>query len=97
MEVVYSATESMKYNVIQSMMQLRVPAVASDWVEHVLATDAAPYLRTPDEELSFIVRHNLDMNAGVAAAACAMLALVWQALRAASRVRLRSSQKVKRS
>ena len=71
--------------------------MASDWVEHVLATDAEPYLRTPEEELSFIVRHNLDVNTAVAVSALAMLALVWQALRAASRLLLRSSQKLKRS
>ena len=78
-------------------MQLRALPVASDWVEHALATDAAPYLRTPEEELSFIVRHNLDVNAAVAVAACAMLALLWQVLRAASRLLLRSSRKLKRS
>ena len=80
-----------------SMMGFRAPAVASDWVEHALATDAAPYLRTPEEELSFIVRHNLDVNVAAAIAACAMLALLLQALRAASRLLFRSSQKLKRS
>ena len=78
-------------------MQIRASAVASDWVEHVLATDAEPYLRTPEEELSFIVRHNLDVHAAVAVSALAMLALVWQALRAASRLLLGSGQKLKRS
>ena len=78
-------------------MQLRVPSVASDWVEHALATNAEPYLRTPDEELSFIVRHNLDVNAAVAVSAFAMLALVWQVLRVASRLLFRSSLKLKRS
>ena len=78
-------------------MQVKAPAVASDWVEHVLATDAEPYLRTPEEELSFIVRHNLDVNAAVAVSALAMLALVRQALRAAGRLLLKSGQKLKRS
>lgn len=78
-------------------MHMRVPAVASDWVEHVLATDAEPYLRTPEEELSFIVRHNLDVNAAVAVSAFAMLALVWRALRAASRLLSRRSLKLKPS
>ena len=71
--------------------------MASDWVEHVLATDAEPYLRTPEEELSFIVRHNLDVNAAVAVFALAMLMLVWQALQATSSLLLGIGQKLKRS
>ena len=78
-------------------MQVKASAVASDWVEHVLATDAEPYLRTPEEELSFIVRHNLDVNAAVAVSALALLALVWQALRAAGRLVFGGSQKLKHS
>ena len=81
----------------KSIVQVKIPAVAADWVEHVLATDAEPYLRTPEEELSFIVRHNLDVNAAVALSALAMLVLVWQALRAASGLLLGSGQKLKRS
>ena len=33
----------------------------ADWVEHALETDADPYLRTPEEELPFKERHNLDV------------------------------------
>ena len=39
----------------------------ADWVEHVLETDAEPYLRTPEEELSFVARHNLNVYFMVAA------------------------------
>ena len=38
----------------------------ADWVEHALETDADPYLRTPEEDLSFIERHNLDVYLAVA-------------------------------
>ena len=40
----------------------------ADWVEHVLETKGYPYLKTPEDELSFIVRHNLDVYAFLAAA-----------------------------
>ena len=35
----------------------------ADWVEHVLATGCEPYLKTPDDELSFLVRNSLDVYA----------------------------------
>lgn len=40
--------------------------VCADWVEHALDTKAEPYLMTPEGELSFVVRHNLDVIATVA-------------------------------
>ena len=43
-----------------------VLSICTDWVEHVLETDAEPYLRTPEEELSFVARHNLDVYLWVA-------------------------------
>jgi len=33
----------------------------ADWMEHVIDTKGDPYLKTPDDELSFIVRHSLDV------------------------------------
>ena len=33
----------------------------ADWMEHVIDTNGDPYLKTPDDELSFIVRHSLDV------------------------------------
>ena len=41
----------------------------TDWVEHALETDLDPYLRTPEEEMSFVARHNLDVYPFVAVAA----------------------------
>ena len=35
-------------------------------MEHALDTKAEPYLRTPEEELFFVVRHNLDVIATLA-------------------------------
>ena len=34
-----------------------------DWVEHALETGAEPYLYTPEEELPFVERYNLDIFA----------------------------------
>ena len=39
----------------------------ADWIEHVVETKGDPYLKTPDDELSYIVRHNLDVYLAVAA------------------------------
>jgi len=60
-----------------------------DWVEHVMETDAEPYLRTPDEELSFIVRHNLDVNASVAAMVTVTLFALWRIVRVAGHTLLK--------
>ena len=35
-------------------------------MEHALETGLQPYLRTPEAELSFVARHNLDAYATVA-------------------------------
>ena len=72
---------------------MRVP----DWVEHVLETNAEPYLRTPDEELSFIVRHNLDVNASIALAAIGLCCALWRIGRVACRVVLYPRPKAKQS
>ena len=33
----------------------------ADWMELVIDTKGDPYLKTPDDELSFIVRHSMDV------------------------------------
>lgn len=64
-----------------------------DWVEHALETDVEPYLRTPEEELSFVVRHNIDVNASIAGASFGLLYILWQVARlAGSRLVSRSSK-----
>lgn len=48
----------------------------ADWVEHALDTGGVPYLHTPDEELSWLVGHSLDVvvfTLGVTLAAGAAL------------------------
>ena len=65
-----------------------------DWVEHVLETDAEPYLRTPEEEMSFIARHNIDVNACIAGASLGLLFVLWRIGRLAVTRLLRSSLKV---
>lgn len=47
----------------------------ADWLEHVAATGGEPYLRTPEEDLPFLVRHSLDI-AAVWAALLALLGLI---------------------
>ena len=55
----------------------RVLALNADWIEHALEIGGVSYLRTPEEELSWIVLNNLDVYAAfAAAAAAALLALV---------------------
>ena len=54
-----------------------------------METDAEPYLRTPDEELSFIVRHNLDVNASVAAMVTVTLFALWRIVRVAGHTLLK--------
>ena len=66
-----------------------------DWVEHVLETDAEPYLRTPEEEMSFITRHNIDVNACIAGASFGMFYTLWQLGRFACRCLPKRSLKLK--
>ena len=47
----------------------------ADWMEHVMATNGEPYLRTPEDELSFIARTSIDVHA-IVAAFCFLFALV---------------------
>ena len=41
----------------------------------MLETKGYPYLKTPEDELSFVVRHNLDVYASLAAALYLLLLL----------------------
>ena len=47
-------------------------------MEHVIETGGEPYLRTPEADLSFVVRNALDVYA-IFAACCAVLALAARA------------------
>lgn len=64
----------------------------ADWIEHVVETKGDPYLKTPDDELSYIVRYNLDVYAAVAACAGLLLLLVLCLLRLAVKRVLKSSK-----
>ena len=55
--------------------------VGTDWIEHGLEIGGVSYLRTPEEELSWIVLNNLDVYAAFAAAAAAVLLGVVLAVR----------------
>lgn len=63
------------------MLSLELPGCAADWMEHVVATGGEPYLRTPEEDLPFLVRHSLDVAAAWAALAACAAVLLRQLLR----------------
>ena len=48
----------------------------ADWLEHVAATGGEPYLRTPEDDLPFLVRHSLDVAAVWAALGALSVILV---------------------
>ena len=62
----------------------------ADWIEHVVDTKGDPYLKTPADELSYIVRYNLDVYAAVAACLGLLLLLTVGLLRLAMRRVLKS-------
>ncbi|KAK9831512.1 hypothetical protein WJX81_004473 [Elliptochloris bilobata] len=65
----------------------RSPAQESvDWIEHVVATGGEPYLRTPEEDLPWAVRHSLDVAAVWAAAAALLVMLLARAARLLARL-----------
>jgi hypothetical protein len=53
---------------------------AADWVEHALATHGEAYLMTPDDELTFVQRHNIDVIATYLCGAGLALFAAWQLL-----------------
>lgn len=56
----------------------------ADWVEHV--AEFGSYLRTPEASMPWIVRNSLDVIAVWAAAAAALLAVLWGLARALARL-----------
>ena len=57
----------------------------ADLIEHVLATEGDAYLKTPDDELSFLVRNSIDTHASVGAFAAVTVALLWKLSRVFAR------------
>ena len=53
----------------------------ADWIEHVIATGGEPYLRTPENEMSLIVRNSLDVYTVIAAVCCLALGIANVVLR----------------
>ena len=47
---------------------------SADWIEHVMATGGEPYLKSPEDELSLIVRISLDIYAILAVCCCLLAA-----------------------
>ncbi|BDA49332.1 UDP-glucuronosyltransferase 2A1 [Coccomyxa sp. Obi] len=70
---------------------------AIDWVEHVLATRGEAYLRTPDEDLSWLARMGLDVLAAYLGALCLLAYLSWRLTSAVIRAAWRKLAKLKRS
>ena len=63
-------------------------SLPADWIEHALATHGEAYLLTPEDELSFVQRHNLDVIATFLLGAGAGLLVCWKLLQAAGAVLL---------
>lgn len=55
-------------------------ALSADLIEHVLETEGDPYLKTLDDELSFLVRNSVDTCAAMTAFVVLVVALSWQCL-----------------
>ncbi len=48
----------------------------ADWIEHVMATDGEPYLRTPIDHLNIFARHSLDVYGLIIACAAFAVLLI---------------------
>ena len=57
----------------------------ADWIEHVIATGGEPYLRTPDNEMSLVVRNSLDVYTVIVAMCCLALGSAHMVLRSVLR------------
>ena len=57
----------------------------ADLMEHVLETEGDAYLKTPDDELSFLVRSSIDTHASVGIFAALTVALLWKLSRVFAR------------
>lgn len=52
----------------------------ADWIEHALEMEGESYLKTPEEELSWIKLNNADVYAALAALLAAALAIAYLTL-----------------
>ena len=50
----------------------------ADLIEHVLETEGDAYLKTLDDELSYLVRHSVDIYATMAAFVVLIVTLLWK-------------------
>ena len=57
----------------------------ADLIEHVLETEGDAYLKTPEDELSFLVRSSIDTHASVGIFAALTVALLWKLSRVFAR------------
>ena len=72
-------------------------AVRADWVEHVLATGGEAYLRTPDENLTWLTRMGVDVSIAYIGAISLTVFLIWRLGRAVTNAPWRRLLKLKRS
>ena len=57
----------------------------ADLIEHVLETEGDAYLKTPEDELSFLVRSSIVTHASVGVFAALTVALLWKLSRVFAR------------
>ena len=55
----------------------------ADWIEHVLETGGEAYMRTPQDDLSMVVRNSIDTYSFVIVCAVGVLYVGWKAACAA--------------
>ena len=65
----------------------------ADLIEHVLETEGDAYLKTPDDELPFLVRNSIDTHASVGTFAALTVALLWKLSRVFARYAMGGSGK----
>lgn len=66
---------------ISPCLSMCVCVLCADWIEHVMETGGDPYLRTPEDRMSVIARHSLDVYGLVVACFGLAAFLIWKLLR----------------
>ena len=76
-------------------------ALHADWIEHALEMEGESYLKTPEEDLSWLVLNNVDVYAAFVAATAAVLAAliisVWCLIRRNALTWPEASRKAKKA
>ena len=76
-------------------------ALHADWIEHALEMEGESYLKTPEEDLSWLVLHSVDVYAAFVAASAAalagLIASVWCLIRRNALIWPEASKRAKKA